>query len=297
MATAAPVVEPPAADAAATAEVQASASRRRRGQTEDAVIDDLAQEARRPQLLDRVEQQLRDRPHTSRLLMIFGIADDRKMQGTVTQEFQAWREKEGLNESITGVLVFIAQHAVQLLEGPSDEIFKALEFFQSLALEQTPAESAKEKAVAIASPSGAPPRPALVAAIRVLHFTELHGVRTSTSWCSHVGSSKIHGGQQIALEDSNQAELVFSLYKKMLDVCLQVTSSASGNSVDLDRLAGLYRNAADKMPTADEMAIFTGKNGAEIFFSYAEFHKVFMAPFHLVLHSELLWPMSPALSY
>merc|ERR1711976_880412 len=120
---------------------------------------------------------------------------------------------------------------------------------------------------------------------------------TSTSWCTYLASGKIQGGTQVVLEEGNQAELVFALYKKMMEVCLQVSSAAGYDEADDDKLQSLYKRVGDAMPTADEMVPFTGKFGAEMFFSYAEFHKVFMAPFHLVLHSELLWPMPPALSY
>lgn len=306
-AAAAVTAENPAAEAqaAGATEGAATAPRRRRGGTDECqVVDELAQESRRAQLLDRVEQQLRDQARVSRLLMVFGIADDRKVQSTVTQEFLTWREKEGLGETITGVLVFVAQHAVQLIEGPTEDVFRGLEFFQSLALEQLGGDGSKGKAGdadrgnAVASPTTGVARPAMIGAVRILHFTELHGVRTSRSWCSYLASGKLHGGTQVVIDDSNQSELVFALYKKMMDVCLQVTAAVGNSVADVDsRLQSLYRNAGDLMPTADEMVAFTGKSAAEMFFSYPEFHKVFMAPFHMVLHSELLWPMPPALSY
>lgn len=287
-----------AVDALATLDpaAEAGGARRRRNQTDETqAVDELAQETQRTQLLDRVEQQLRGRSHVSRLLMVFGVADDRKIQSSISQEFNTWREKQERGETISGVLVFAAHNAVQLLEGPTEEIFKATEFFQSLSLEVPSVDKADPQRPSLPATVAAP-RPALTGPMRVLHFTELHGVRTSTSWCSYVASGKMHGGQQIQLDEGSQPELVFSLYKKLLDVCLQVTKAA-GENADADRLQSLYRGAVDGMPTADDLALFSGKVAAELFFSYAEFHKVFIAPFHLVLHSELLWPMPSALSY
>ena len=47
----------------------------------------------------------------------------------------------------------------------------------------------------------------------------------------------------------------------------------------------------------EEVVLLLGKQCAENFFSFQEFQRVFMKPFQLVLNSELLWPMPPALSY
>lgn len=63
--------------------------------------------------------------------------------------------------------------------------------------------------------------PALLSAVRVLHFTELHGVSVVRSWCSlaHPGRPT---GNQMPVEEANCHELVFSCYKKVLCLCLKV---------------------------------------------------------------------------
>merc|ERR1711924_592083 len=99
----------------------------------------------------------------------------------------------------------------------------------------------------------------------------------------------------IPLDDSNCSEMVFGVYRKLLELCCKVRDSVNGPSAE--KLQAAYRKLQDLMPAPDEILLFVGKVGAEQFFSYPEFEKVFVAPFNLVLHSELLWPMPPSLSY
>lgn len=266
-------------------------------------VDELAQETKRVTLLEREEQQLAGKKHVSRLLFAFGLADDKKMQTQVEQEFVQWREKLENAAEVTGILLFLGQVAVSFLEGPTEQLFKALEVFHALTTEVLPAP---------ASPSAPPevrmgqssrsdsvvqavvPRPALIGAVRIFYFTELHGVRTSTGWCSFIHATKT-GAAQANLEDGPQ-ETVFLLYRKLLVLCLKVTDSA-GEGADADKLQSHYRRNTDIMPTAEEVVLLLGKQAAEHLFSFVEFQKLFMKPFQLVLNSELLWPMPPALSY
>lgn len=272
-----------AAPAAGTGASGAPGRRRNRNQEVQEIVDDLATESRRVTLLDRVESQLKGQPHVARLFFAFSIVDDRNIRH-VQEEFSSWREKQEEFEELTGILLFIPQHAVHLLEGPPQMLFNALTFFQSLAVEVT------------APVAGAAVRPAYISAVKVLHFSELHGVRTSASWCSHSHTGKSIGGQSQGLEQDNCSELAFIAYKKFLLVCLKVRDDV-GDDTSPDKLATQYRKGQDMMPSVDEILVLLGKSSGEYFFSYAEFEKVFIAPFHLVLHSELLWPMPPALSY
>jgi hypothetical protein len=266
-------------------------------------VDELAQETKRVTLLEREEQQLAGKKHVSRLLFAFGVADDKKMQTQVEQEFVQWRVKLENAQEVTGILLFLGQVAVSFLEGPTEQLFKALEVFHALTTEVLPAP---------ASPSAPPevkmgqtirsdsvvqatvPRPALIGAVRIFYFTELHGVRTSTGWCSCINATK-GGAAPANLEDGPQ-ETVFLLYRKLLVICLKVGESAGGET-DADKLQSLYKRNTDIMPTAEEVVLLLGKQAAEYLFSYVEFQKLFMKPFQLVLNSELLWPMPPALSY
>lgn len=277
--------------------------RRPRNQEVQETVDELAQETKRVTLLEREEHQLKGEAHVSRLLFVFGVSDDRKLQSMIEQEFATWRDREG--ENITGVLLFLSQAAIHFLEGPTETIFRALELFHSFTQEvlPTPVATTQEGGPKQQRPSApkeaAPvvaPRPALISPVRILYFTELHGVRTSVSWCAYPHAAKLQGGQQIVLEESNSHELVFSLYKKMLMLCMRV-QSGNEDEVDSQRLKESYGRASELFPSLDEVLILLAKNGAEFFFSYPEFEKVFMKPFQLVLHSELLWPMPPALSY
>lgn len=278
----------------------------RRGRSKDhhhEVLDELAQETKRVTLLDREEQQLKGKDHVSRIVFVFGVADDRKVQASVEQEFSSWRDRQDNGSQMTGVLIFLGQSAVSFLEGPTELLFKAVDFFHGLSQDvqastvmPSPPPDMKTNAPAGRNETEAPsaPRQALISAVRVLYFTELHGVRTSVGWCS-VNSTAKPGNQQSSLEDGGH-EQVFQIYQKLLLLCLKVKDGAS-NSAGASALQSLYTRNQDGMPLPEEVVLLLSKQGAECFFTYAEFQKVFMKPFQLVLNSELLWPMAPALSY
>lgn len=282
---------------------------RRKGSKEahQEFVDELAQETKRVTLLEREEQQLKGRRHVSRLLFIFGIVDDRKTQAAVEQEFVAWRDSQEGGKQVTGLLLFLGQAAVSFLEGPTELLHKALEHFHGLTLEvQTAAAMPSPPAGMVASgaavvmeskASTSAPRAALISPVRVLYFTELHGVRTSVGWCSTVSSAKVTQQQQ-ANSDEGAHEQVFGIYRKMLILCMKVQAQiGSDSSPSPDTLQSHYRKFGDFMPLPDEVHVLLSKKGADDFFSFPEFQKVFMKPFQLVLNSELLWPMPPALSY
>lgn len=263
--------------------------RQKPGRDMKEVLDEFAQDNRRKALLDRLEQQLKGTPHVSRLFVGFSITDDRKTQQAIEKEFTAWLASKCSDaEPLGGLLLFIGQAALQLLEGPTELLFQALEFFSRLSAE----------VIARDSPAPGEPgaKPALLSGLRVLHFTELHGVPVCRSWCGYVHNSKPLGAAQPQLDEATCPELVFTVYNKLLTVALKVQNSL-GDKADQSKLEAGYKKFADQLPTADEAANLLSKNAADFLFTYAEFDKVFIAPFHLVLHSELLWPMPPALSY
>eukprot|EP00747_Dinoflagellata_sp_TGD_P163316 gnl/TRDRNA2_/TRDRNA2_181862_c0_seq1.p1 gnl/TRDRNA2_/TRDRNA2_181862_c0~~gnl/TRDRNA2_/TRDRNA2_181862_c0_seq1.p1 ORF type:complete len:329 (+),score=62.43 gnl/TRDRNA2_/TRDRNA2_181862_c0_seq1:57-989(+) len=269
------------------------------------IVDELAQETKRTTLLDRVETQLKvQQTMQSRLLFHFALADVRKIQSQVEDEFNSFRrgQDKGAGE-LNGLLLWTQSvGGVHFLEGPTELLFKTLEFFQGLSQEVVASTGHGEEASQQASKqatTAAPkePRPALIGAIRILYFTELHGVQTCAGWCSLAHPGKQQGGAQVALEDSNCPDLTFGMYKKFLLLSQRVKQSVGDNAASTETLVGAFRKASDGLPTVDELMGLSGKNAGEFFFSYQEFHKVFIAPFHLVLHSELLWPMPAALSY
>jgi len=260
----------------------AAPARRRRGQQEvQEVIDELAQETKRTSLLERVETQLKGQFHVSRLLCGFHVADDRKIHAQIEEEFAAWRQKqEGQAEDLSGLLLFTSHGAVQFLEGPTELLFAALAFFNSLTAEV------------------ADVRPALISPVRVLHFTELHGTRSARMWCTIEHGGKLQGGTQVALEETNAADFMYKVYQKMMFLCLRVKEQlADDDEADTSDALSAYKKAAEMLPTVDDVSVLLGKAASDFFFSFEEFQKVFVAPFNLVLHSELLWPMAPALSY
>jgi len=291
----------------AGAELATSAPVRRPGSKErPEIVDELAQETKRVTLLEREEQQLKGRKHVSRLLFIFGIIDDRKTQTAVETEFVAWRNSQEGGKQVTGLLLFLGQAAVSFLEGPTELLHKALEHFHGLTLEvqATPAMPsppagmfASGAAVVVATKaSTSAPRAALISPVRVLYFTELHGVRTSAGWCSTVSTAK--NTQIQSNENEGAHDQVFGIYRKMLILCMKVqTQLGSDSSPSPDTLQSHYRKFGEFMPLPDEVHVQLSKAAADNFFSFLEFQKVFMKPFQIVLNSELLWPMPPALSY
>lgn len=285
--------------------------RRQRNTEPQETIDELAIENKRISLLDRVEAQLRGVRQHSRLLFGFTTENDKKLHGSIETEFSAWRSGLDDPEELTGVMIYIGNYVLHFLEGDTDILFKALEFFHTLSHEAPGGASVKSTPQQTTSPSRPSnvPRPAnaapevsknsrragLLSGLRILHFTELHGVRTSVSWCLYVHNSK-PAGAAIAVEESNCPEIVFSTYKKMLLLCLAV-SRGTRSSRGREDLSAAYNASADKMPTADEVSQLMSKAAAEFLFNYTEFVKTFVAPVHLTLHSELLWPVPPALVY
>lgn len=250
-------------------------------------IDELAQEEERIRLLDKLEGQLKGKANYSRLLFCFSVPDDRKIQSMIDVDFQGWLKE---NPGVSGLLLYIGQAGMHYLEGTTELLFKALEQFQTLAQEITEEDSSRNE--------GKPaPRAALISGIRVLYHTELKGVRSSMSWCSYVHASKLQGGQASTIDEANCSELVFIVYKKFLLLCLKALDSGVSERDSFDAAQAKYKRLTDMMPSADDVLILLSKNAVDLFFTYAEFEKVFMAPFQCVLHSELLWPIPPALSY
>ncbi|CAJ1360284.1 unnamed protein product [Effrenium voratum] len=257
-------------------------------------IDELAMETKRTALLDRLESQLKA-THVSRLLFAFNATEDRKVQRAIDQDFADWRKKQENKEALTGLLVYTQSYALHLLEGPTELVFKALGFFQSLSAEVRKAPEVQ--AGTTPRPNEKGELPALLSLVRVLHFTELHSVRVVRSW-----SSMSHPGRatsnQMPMEEANCHELVFSCYKKLLCLCLKVQKLLdTEQEPDAATLQKSYKKASEELPSMDEVLAIVGKSSTEFFFTFPEFAKVFIAPFQLVLHSELLWPMPPALSY
>eukprot|EP00928_Gymnodinium_smaydae_P082597 TRINITY_DN65918_c0_g1_i1.p1 TRINITY_DN65918_c0_g1~~TRINITY_DN65918_c0_g1_i1.p1 ORF type:complete len:301 (+),score=64.62 TRINITY_DN65918_c0_g1_i1:63-905(+) len=263
----------------APADGQPRRARRNQGEVQE-VVDELTLETKRTTLLDQVEAQLKPNqvcvPQVSRLLFAFSVADDRKLQGQVDKEFLDWRQQQG-GSDLTGVLLYVQQAGVHFLEGPTSALFEAFTFFNTLAQETSE-------------------RAALVSNLKVLHFTEMKGVRCSVGWCSQVQGGKLQG-QGMALDDSNCSELAFTVYSKLLLLCLKVQDAFPNQDASVERLAAQYRRYVDQMPLPEDMQPLMSKASAEFYMTYPEFHEVFVAPFNCVLHSELLWPIPPSLAY
>jgi len=258
-------------------------------------MDDLAMETKRTALLDRLESQLKKGPSfTTRLLFAFNVSDDRKVQRAIDQEFTDWRKTTAGAQAVNGILIYTQSVALHLLEGPTEMLFNALALFHSVSAEVRKAPEVQPGTTPRPNEKGE--LPALLSGLRVLHFTELHGVSVVKSWCSLVHPGR-PTGNQMPVEEANCHELVFSCYKKVLCLCLKVQKLLDGEADPDSSLNKTYKKAADELPSVDEVLVLVSRSSAEYFFTFPEFEKVFMAPFQLALHSELLWPMPPALSY
>eukprot|EP00439_Symbiodinium_sp_Y106_P022913 s28_g2.t2 len=160
--------------------------------------------------------------------------------------------QENAAEALTGVIVYTQTFALHLLEGPSELIFKALGFFHSISTEVRQVESPAPGMTPRPNEKGEPP--GLVSVVRVLHFTELHAVRVARTWCSMPHPGRATGGAQQPLEEGSCHEMVFSLYKKMLCLCLKVRKLLDGEQdSDGGSLLKTYKKAADELPSIDEV--------------------------------------------
>lgn len=247
------------------------------------MVDELAVEERRTSLLDIIEGQLKGKESLGRLLFVFAAADDKNVRSGVETEFGSWLSQEDRKQKVTGLLLFQGQAGMSFLEGPAEELFAALTVFHGLA-------------------SDAEGRAALIGPLRILYFTEVHSVRTTVAWCSLHQQGKPMGGNQVMDQDKS-SELVFVSYRKLLLANLGALAllKERGDSEDPETaMSAAIKKIAEKqeaLPSLDEIALFMSKSAAEYYFTFQEFEKMFMAPFHTVLHSELLWPMPPTLSY
>jgi len=291
-----------AAAAAPAAAGGAAAGQRRRKRPEEAqeAVDELAKEATRTTLLDRVESQLSGQHSLSRIMFGFAVADDRKIQTMLERSFTNWRwETCSDSAQVTGLLIYAQQAALHFLEGPTELLFRALALFQDLATEPTAAAPSAGMSKGMPG-EGSERTTALIGGIRILHFTEMHGVRVTRGWCAVANPTKPQG-LQIQLDHDSCPETVFMVYRKFLLLSIKAMDSLhsveNDEDIEDEQLQNCYRRATELMPTVEEATVLLGKNGAELFFTYAEFQRVFVAKFRTVLHSELLWPMPPALSY
>jgi len=213
-------------------------------------MDELAQETKRTTLLERVETQLDGKERVARILFGFSIVDDKKTQNDVETQFAAWcKKQEDAESQLTGLLLFTVQGAIHFLEGPVELLFGALGFFNGLAAEPTQGST--------------PSSGASIGPVRVLHFTELHGVRASTGWCSFVHPGKQTGGAQTQVEgETGASESVLQTYQKFLVAALKVKEGGDGD------VRAAYRRSQDLMPAVDEVVLLLHKNTADYFFSY-----------------------------
>lgn len=285
--------------ASSGAEGQRRPSKRRQGsKLHNAFYDELAQETQRLNLLNAVEAQVRSKTLRSRILLGCSISDNKDVHLKVEKEFEDWvrmaeaaaikAEEEGAAISSTplaGLLIFQPVQLLHFLEGTTDQLLAALKAFHSLSIEVT------------ATDNGPPARPALISNLRILYFTEAHGVQTMNGWTSVKHETAKSMGGPAMLQDMEACSMaVFGAYRKLMMVNCKITQ-ATGGGGGSSAVQNAFRQSQDLLPTLDEVTSLLHKNTAEFFFTFAEFEKSFAAPFHMVLQSELLWPMPPPLSY
>jgi len=295
----------PAAAAPVTSDTEgqpaaAGAPAVRRGQhaPKETVQDELAQETRRSTLLDAVEHQLKAATTRARLLIACNLSEDKKGIAQIETEFTEWskkiaqsaddaEEEEGAAKPpvLGGLFIIQPGQALHFLEGPTEKLFEGLKLFQAFGVE-----------VAGGGPNETP-RGALISNLRIIYFTEVHGVPTMNGWhCFYHTSAKSLGGPALFQDDEACYQAVFMAYRKLLVTNCKIMEATDGqNKTTL--VKDTLKKLQDSLPTLDELTALLHKTAAEYFFTYAEFEKAFCAPFHLVLQSELLWPMAPPLSY
>ena len=91
---------------------------------------------------------------------------------------------------MNGILIYTQSVALHLLEGPTEMLFNALALFHSVSAEVRKAPEVQPGTTPRPNEKGE--LPALLSGLRVLHFTELHGVSVVKSWCSLVHPGQAH---------------------------------------------------------------------------------------------------------
>lgn len=251
------------------------------------VIDELAHDTTRASLLDAVEEQLKNQEHMTRLVFACQVTDEKRVQSQVEREFQNWLAENSVPESkeLSGFSLLLSvspsSAIVTYLEGNTELIFSALKFFDELSIDKS-------------SDGG---RVALVSSLRVIYFTEMHRNRLVPGWLMYVHPTKAGPANQ-QNQEVNPKSTIFLMYKKLITLACKVKLAAREDETNKQTAArNTVKNSTELFPTIDEALVLTGKLGQEFLFSYKEFESTFIAPFHTVLQSELLWPMPPPLSY
>lgn len=119
-------------------------------------------------------------------------------------------------DQVSGVLLFLSQAAVHLLEGPTELLFKALDLLHSFSMDAAPPVVNPKERVRRGST-----QVPCIGPVRVLYFTELHAIRVAKSWCTYYHASKAQGASQVPVDENNSAELAFGTYKKVIQLCLR----------------------------------------------------------------------------
>jgi hypothetical protein len=248
-------------------------------------------------LLDAVEHQLKNVATRGRLLLACNLPEDKKLISQIEEEFSKWvktieqsaadaaeEDGSGKPQEFGGIFIQQPGQALHYLEGTTETLFNGLKLFASFGNE-------------VPAGGDGPGRGALISNLRIIYFTEVHGVQTVKGWYpfQHT-SAKSMGGPALLQEEDSCYQAVFMVYRKILVFNCKAMEATDGMS-NPNTVKDQFKKLQDALPTLDELTALLHKTSAEYFFTYAEFEKAFCAPFHLVLQSELLWPMPPPLSY
>ncbi|CEM34463.1 unnamed protein product [Vitrella brassicaformis CCMP3155] len=228
----------------------------------------------RPSALEAIEAQLKGVASCSRILLACTLVEATKTAQRLESVLSAWMQSEAQSGEVTGLLLVYASQQAALLfaEGLTEQLFRLLTKVGDM---QTQSEGSPGEGVAN---------------VRILQFTELHGVRLLPFWTSfHVPPPKAAGGAQ-AGGDTGDAETpvlekVWEMYRNLL-----ILGSKLGGETK-HSAAHVLKNTPLLPPGEVLGELLSGENHEDALMSYEEFADVFMSPFTLVLESELLWPM------
>jgi len=244
-------------------------------------VDELAHDTQRATLLDAIEAQLRQEEQLTRLVFACQLADDKRVHAQIEREFQKWLAENDAEKTLTGFSVLLsvapASGLLHYMEGKTEKLFAALKFFEELSTDR------------------GDNRPALTSPTRIIYFTEMHRARLMPTWAMIVHVTKL--GPQNQQQEVIPKSVVFLMYKKLLVLAAKVHAQTKDEPGKESAAKSVLKNSVDLLPSIDDVLMLVGKVGQEVLFSYTEFEKTFIAPFHTVLQSELLWPMPPPLSY
>eukprot|EP00919_Chromeraceae_sp_WS-2016_P000620 GHVR01001560.1.p1 GENE.GHVR01001560.1~~GHVR01001560.1.p1 ORF type:complete len:187 (-),score=43.05 GHVR01001560.1:378-938(-) len=169
----------------------------------------------------------------------------------------------------------MASFAVHYIEGKTQNVINALQFFSNLQ------KYTDRK-------GGAP-----ISGARILYFTEMHGRRALPYWTNFVNPT--YKGLSLPTADDPSGEpleKLFVVYTRLLLVLGGLRDSQTSSPSHYLKHPGVI----EQLPTLDTI-VWLNTHAHTQLFLLNDFLELVTEPSKLVLNSERLWPVPPPLDY